>query len=157
MLAQSFSYRRKIKKISKFQFVEQNSVECWYDLDANLVQHFMGRYSRCSRYRTIKLRYHTIFTISNGTLKTRRDIYFIIEITALTFVGAVFSSPAKKGGSIFRTEYFYRKSPATRRAFYFPKNGPKSVHFPQFLIKLSRFSPFFQIAPYDKKATQCIL
>ena len=38
--------------IVKFQFVEQNSVECWCDLGANLVQHFIKRYSRYSRYRT---------------------------------------------------------------------------------------------------------
>ena len=40
----------------KFRFVEQNSVECWCDFGATL-------------YATIL----TIFTISNGTLKTPRD------------------------------------------------------------------------------------
>ena len=35
-------------------------------------------------------RISTIFTISNGIAKTPRDNYFIIEITALTSVGAVF-------------------------------------------------------------------
>ena len=56
MLAQSFSYRRKIKKISKFQFVELNGRLMWCDFGATL-------------YRAIL----TIFTISNGTLKTPRD------------------------------------------------------------------------------------
>ena len=58
-------------------------VECPSDFGANLVQHFIKRYSRCSRYRTKShdkttishdiTRYYTIFTISNATLKTQRD------------------------------------------------------------------------------------
>ena len=42
----------------------------WCDFGANLVQHFIKRYSRYSRYRT---KTHDKATISNGTLKTRRD------------------------------------------------------------------------------------
>ena len=36
----------------KFQFVELNGRLMWCDFGANLVQHFIGRYSRYSRYRT---------------------------------------------------------------------------------------------------------
>ena len=50
------------RSTDQFQFVEQNSVECWCDFGANLVQHFMRRYSRYSRYRT---KSHDKATISN--------------------------------------------------------------------------------------------
>ena len=43
----------------KFQFDDQNSVECWCDLGANLVQHFIGRYSR---YQTVLLKLEEIIT-----------------------------------------------------------------------------------------------
>ena len=36
----------------KFQFIELNGRLMWCNFGANLVQHFIGRYSRCSRYRT---------------------------------------------------------------------------------------------------------
>ncbi len=55
--------------VIKFQFVEQNSVECPSDLGANLVQHFIGRYSRCSRYRT---KSHDKATISNDITRYSR-------------------------------------------------------------------------------------
>ena len=48
----------------KFQFVEQNSVECWCDLGATL-------------YRAIL----TIFTISNGIAKTPRDNFDFMSNT----------------------------------------------------------------------------
>ena len=69
MLAQSFSYRRKIKKINKFQFVELNGRLMWCDFGANLVQHFMQRYSRYSRYRT---KTHDKATISHDILRYSR-------------------------------------------------------------------------------------
>jgi len=56
-------------------------VECWCDFGANLVQHFMLRYSRYSRYRT---KSHDKAMIShvfsrysryNGIAKTPRDKY----------------------------------------------------------------------------------
>ena len=53
----------------KFQFVEQNSVECWCDFGANLVQHFMRRYSRYSRYRT---KSHNKCTISHDITRYSR-------------------------------------------------------------------------------------
>ena len=51
--ARSLFYCKRTRGlIANSQFVEQNSVECWCDLGANLVQHFIKRYSRYSRYRT---------------------------------------------------------------------------------------------------------
>ena len=55
--------------LDKFQFVEQNSVECPCDLGANLVQHFMRRYSRYSRYRT---KSHDKATISHDITRYSR-------------------------------------------------------------------------------------
>ena len=55
--------------VIKFQFVEQNSVECPSDFGANLVQHFMRRYSRYSRYRT---KSHDKATISHDILRYSR-------------------------------------------------------------------------------------
>ena len=58
-----------VTQLDKFQFVEQNSVECWCDFGANLVQHFMQRYSRYSR------RFSAV--VPNGThksnIKTKND------------------------------------------------------------------------------------
>ena len=85
----------------KFQFVDQNSVECWCDLGANLVQHFMRRYSR---YQTVLLKLQEIIT-HLGLFRYK---------TALISVGAVFAfvgetcglprantvCPYGKGGSI---------------------------------------------------------
>ena len=45
---------------AKFQFVEQNNIECPCDFGANLVQHFIGRYSRYSRYQTVFLKLEEI-------------------------------------------------------------------------------------------------
>ena len=39
-------------QLDKFQFVELNGRLMWCDLGANLVQHYMRRYSQYSRYRT---------------------------------------------------------------------------------------------------------
>ena len=44
-------------------------VECWCDFGANLVQHFMRRYSRYSRYRT---KSHDKATISHDILRYSR-------------------------------------------------------------------------------------
>ena len=44
-------------------------VECWCDLGANLVQHFTGRYSRYSRYRT---KLHDKSTISHDISRYSR-------------------------------------------------------------------------------------
>ena len=79
MLVQLFSYRRKIKKISKFQFVEQNIVECPCDFCANLVQHFIGRYSRYPRCRT---KSHDICSFSRyqTALKTLLRRVFVLTV-----------------------------------------------------------------------------
>ncbi len=55
--------------VIKFQFVEQNNVECWCDFGANLVQHFIKRYSRYSRYRT---KTHDKATISHDISRYSR-------------------------------------------------------------------------------------
>ena len=71
---------------NKFQFVEQNSVECWCDFGANLVQHFIGRYSRYSRYRT---KTHDKSTISHDiTRYSRYQTVFLIlkEIIAYSIL-----------------------------------------------------------------------
>ena len=56
--------------INQFQFVEQNSVECPSDFGANFVQHFIGRYSRYSRYQTV-------------LLKLQKIIYYFLYTKAL--------------------------------------------------------------------------
>ena len=84
------------------------------------MQHFIERYSRYSRYRTkshdkatisndihdiarnhtIKLRYQTIFTISNGTLKTPRDNQTTrVDKLACQRVSADCSAMARKMGA----------------------------------------------------------
>ena len=45
------------KQLNKFQFVEQNSVECWCDLGANLVQHFTQRDKRLCHGRAFCFRF----------------------------------------------------------------------------------------------------
>ena len=52
--------------MSQFQFSDQNGVKRWCDFGANLVQHFMLRYSRYSRYQTVFLKLEEIIsTLSN--------------------------------------------------------------------------------------------
>ena len=46
----------------KFQFVELNGRLMWCDFGANLVQHFIGRYSRYSRYQTVLSKLQEIIT-----------------------------------------------------------------------------------------------
>ena len=66
---------------NKFQFVEQNSVECWCDLGANLLQHFMRRYSRYPRYQTALPKLQEIITALRRLFRYK---------TALISMGAVF-------------------------------------------------------------------
>ena len=63
---------------SKFQFVEQNSVECWCDLGANLVQHFIKRYSRYSRYQTVFLKLQEITEFSLRSNSQRTTAYAVV-------------------------------------------------------------------------------
>ena len=56
MADKSFEGNQKLKT-DKFQFIELNGRLMWCDFGANLVQHFIGRYSQ---NHTIKLRYQTI-------------------------------------------------------------------------------------------------
>ena len=83
----------------KFQFIYQNSVECWCDLGANLVQHFIGRYSRYrtkthdkstishvfprySRYQTVLLKLKEIIsTFGRNLQKTlcKSRVFFVIS------------------------------------------------------------------------------
>ena len=65
----------------KFQFVEQNSVECWCDFGANLVQHFMRRYSRYSRYRT---KSHNKCTISHDITRYSRYQTALLKLEEIT-------------------------------------------------------------------------
>jgi len=53
------------KEIVKFQFIDQNSFECWCD--------FWCKFG-ATLYRAIL----TIFTISNGVLKTQRDKFLFL-------------------------------------------------------------------------------
>ena len=70
----------RIKILNKFQFVELNGRLMWCDFGANLLQHFMRRYSRYSRYQTAFLKLQEIITYL-GLFRYK---------TALTSVGAVF-------------------------------------------------------------------
>ena len=73
----------RIKILNKFQFVELNGRLMWCDFGANLLQHFMrrySRYSRYSRYQTVLLKLKEIIT-HLGLFRYK---------TALTSVGAVF-------------------------------------------------------------------
>ena len=68
--ARSLFYCKRARGlIANSQFIDQNSVECWCDFGANLVQHFMQRYSRYSRYRT---KTHDKATISNDITRYSR-------------------------------------------------------------------------------------
>ena len=49
----------RIKILNKFQFIELNGCLMWCDLGANLVHHFMQRYSR---YQTVLLKLEEIIT-----------------------------------------------------------------------------------------------
>ena len=56
-------------ELYKFQFVELNGRLMWCDFGANLVQHYMRRYSRCSRNRT---KTHDKATISHDITRYSR-------------------------------------------------------------------------------------
>ena len=135
MLAQSFSYRRKIKKISKFQFVEQNSVECWCDFGANLVQHFIGRYSRYSRYRT---KSHDKATISHDILRYSRYQTVLSKLQEIIcFISYTKSSASAELFVVCRgvhcTPAGDHWSPLQRRTVQFVKNPGRPIYFLEYL------------------------
>ena len=96
---------KRNNEIDKFQFVEQNSVECWCDFGANLVQHFMRRYSRCSRYRT---KSHDKSTISHDISRYSRYQTLLSKLEEIKTLCLRHSSkPTFRGGFLFlslRTE-----------------------------------------------------
>ena len=47
---------------SNFNLSSRIGIGCWCDFGANLVQHFMRRYSRYSRYQTVLLKLQEIIT-----------------------------------------------------------------------------------------------
>ena len=112
MLAQSFSYRRKIKKINKFQFVELNGHLMWCVFGANLVQHFIGRYSRYSRYRT---KTHDKSTISHDISHYSRYQTVLLKlediITALRQLSKT-PIPSRFSGFSFFIKGLFGASPA---------------------------------------------
>ena len=87
------------KELNKFQFIELNGRLMWCDFGANLVQHFIQRYSRYSRYRTKShdkttishditrySRYQTALPKLQEIITAKRRLF---QKTALTSVGAV--------------------------------------------------------------------
>ena len=104
------------------------SVECPNDLGANLVQHFIGRYSRCSRYRT---KSHDKATISNDITRYSRYQTVLLklqEITRTAPQSAIKWHPSVYGGchSCYPASYRGRQSIAFGvRA----KNSPQDCFF----------------------------
>ena len=130
------------KLIYQFQFVEQNSVECWCDLGANLVQHFIGRYSRYSRYRT---KSHDKATISHDISRYSRyqTVFLKLEeiISYLIYkklcFGRAFCQSVEKRPS--------RESDGGRFCVFEAKKGKKSKEIEGMVISPFSFSEFFEI------------
>ena len=81
-----------LNQFNKYQFVEQNSVECWCDFGANLVQHITGRFHDIQKL--CNARYFTLFTISNSVdikAVSARLGHCNIRITADTY-GHIFDA-----------------------------------------------------------------
>ena len=57
-------------------------VECWCDFGANLVQHFIGRYSRYSRYRT---KSHDKFTKSHDISRYSRYQTVLLKLQEISY------------------------------------------------------------------------
>ena len=100
--------------LDKFQFIELNGRLMWCDFGANLVQHFMRRYSRYSRYRT---KSHDKATISHDITRYSRyqtvllkleeiigftDSFKIFQKLQLPFLGAVFLRVKSKASHIMK-------------------------------------------------------
>ena len=118
--------QKKWSYTDKFQFVEQNSVECWCDLGANLVQHFIGRYSRYSRYRT---KSHDKSTISHVFPRYSRYPMVVLKLQEIiTLLG------------LFR----YTKSSASAELFVFYM-AVQFVKNPDVLFTFHRFYGIIQL------------
>ena len=74
-------------------------VECWCDFGANLVQHFIGRYSRCSRNRT---KTHDKATISHDISRYSRYQTVFLKLQEIKTLCLWHSSkPTFRGGFLF--------------------------------------------------------
>ena len=81
-----------MRKTDKFQFVELNGRLIWCDFGANLVQHFIGRYSRHSRYQTVLSKLQEIKTTPYGVFQHPSffgGCCFVVEILCLVGTGVL--------------------------------------------------------------------
>ena len=66
----------------QFQFIELNGCLMWCDFGANLVQHFIKRYSRYSRYRT---KSHDKATISHVFPRYSRYQTVLLKLKEISY------------------------------------------------------------------------
>ena len=106
----------------KFQFVELNKRLMWCDFGANLVQHFMRRYSRYSRYRTkthdkctINARYHTILHDITRYSRYQTVLSKLQEIITHLGLFRYTKSSAHAGLFVFVRIVLYRRGRRPRR------------------------------------------
>ena len=86
--------------MSQFQFIDQNGVKCWCDFGANLVQHFIGRYSR---YQTVFLKLEEIISTFGRNLQKR----FCYAEPFLLSLGDQLSLPHRASEVIFDSEVHF--------------------------------------------------
>ena len=85
-----------MRQIDKFQFIELNGHLMWCDFGANLVQHFIkrySRYSRYSRYQTVLSKLQEIIIIIYKHPKSLRfRVFFSLFTTILPQVWVYFAA-----------------------------------------------------------------
>ena len=88
--------------VIKFQFIELNGRLMWCDFGANLVQHFMQRYSRYSRYRT---KSHDKATISHDITRYSRYQTVLSKLQEIIILSSKLQLPFFGGCFLYHILY----------------------------------------------------